>query len=59
MEFSPVGNNRLLVMAELVDVAELDAVAVAVAVELDMLCTSCCLAAVRFAVVVAVILTVV
>ena len=57
MEFSPVGNNRLLVMAELVDVAELDAVAVAV--ELDMLCTSCCLAAVRFAVAVAAILTVV
>lgn len=55
MKFSPVGNNRPLVMAELVGAAELNAVAV----ELDMLCTNCCFAAVRFAVVVAAILTVV
>lgn len=54
MEFSPVGNKRFLVMARLVGVAEPDAVAV----EPDMLCTSCCLAA-RFAAVVAATPTVV
>lgn len=55
MEFSPVGNKSLLVMVALDGVAEPDAVAV----ELDMLYTSCCLAAAHFDVVVAAILTVV